>query len=71
MAAVPATDATIQKKVFGSKHSLDLEKRTTLKFLSEEIDYILKTVKSLKDASLLIKCVSKQNAIFKIMLDVT
>ena len=42
-----ATDAAIQKKIYGS--------RTALVFSNEEIDDIIKLVKYLKDAGLLIK----------------
>ena len=45
--AASATDASIQNKRFGS--------RTALAFSNEKIDYIMKTVESLKDAVLLIK----------------
>ena len=46
-----ATDAAIQKKMFGSG--------ATLVFLNEETDDIMKILKSLKEAGLLIKYVSK------------
>ena len=45
--AASATDAAIQNKRFGS--------RTALAFSNEKIDYIMKTVESLKDAVLLTK----------------
>ena len=51
-AAVSATDAAIQKKRFGSG-------MTTLIISNEEMDDILKIIKSLKESGLLIKGVSK------------
>ena len=50
-ASAQATDAAIQSKCFRSC--------TTLVFSNEEIDDIIKIVKSLKDADLLIKGVSE------------
>ena len=58
MAAVSSRDAAIQKKILGSGHPSDLAKRTTLVFLNEEIDDIIRIVKSLKDPGLLIQAVS-------------
>ena len=46
------TDAAIQKKVFGSG--------TTLVFSNKEIDDIMKLIKSLEDAALLIKGVCEK-----------
>ena len=53
-AAASATDAAIQKKVFGSG-------MTTLTTASEEMNNIMKTIKYLKDTSLLIKGDSERN----------
>ena len=50
-AAASATDAAIQKKNFGS--------RTMLLFPNEEIDDIIKIVKSIEDVGLLIRGVSE------------
>ena len=51
MTASSATDAAIQKKIFRSG--------TALVFSNEEIDDIIKIVKSLKDITLLIKGISE------------
>ena len=51
-AAVLATEAAIQKKLFGSG-------MTTLIISTEEMNDIMKTVKSLEESGLLIKGVSK------------
>ena len=51
IAALSATDAAIQKKIFGSK--------TAPITANEEIDDIMKIVKSLKDSGLLIKDVKE------------
>ena len=53
-AGASATDAAIQKKVFGSG-------MTTLTTASEELNNIMKTIKYLKDTSLLIKGDSETN----------
>ena len=50
-AAASVRDAAIQKKIFGSE--------TTLDFSNKETDDIIKIVKSLEDAGLLIKVVSE------------
>ena len=47
-----ATDAAIQKKIFGSGIS-------TLTISNEEMNDVMKIIKSIKDASLLIKDVSE------------
>ena len=48
--AVSATDAAIHKKMFGSgTNPLDLAKRTTLIILNEEMNDIIKIVKSLEE----------------------
>ena len=52
MAVASATDAAIHKKIFGSGF-------TTLIISNEEMEDIMKTVKSLEDSGLLIKGVSK------------
>ena len=51
-AVASATDATIQKTIFGSW-------MTTLIILNEEMNDIMKIIKSPEDAGSLIKCVSK------------
>ena len=51
-----ATNTAVQKKLFGSgMYSLDLANRTTSRIWNEEIDGLMKMVKSLEDAGLLIK----------------
>ena len=50
--AASATDGAIHKKMFGSGF-------TTLIVSNNEIEDIMKLVKSLEDSALLIKCVSK------------
>ena len=49
--AASSTDEIIQKKLYGS--------RTTILLSNEEIEHIIKLVKSLKDIGLVIKGVSK------------
>ena len=51
-AAVSATDTAIQKKIYGSGF-------TTLIISNEEMNDIMKTVKSLEDSGLIIKGVSE------------
>ena len=60
-AAASATDATIHKKVLESGlHSLDLASRvTTLIMLNEEMNNVMKIVKSLEESALLIKGVGE------------
>ena len=53
MKAASATDVAIQKKIFGSG-------RTTLMISNEEMDDIMKIVKSLEDSGFLIKGVSER-----------
>ena len=53
-AAASATDAAIHKKMFGSGF-------TTLIISNEEINGIIKIVKSLEESGLLIKGVSEKN----------
>ena len=53
MAATSPTDAAIHKKMFGSGF-------TTLIISNEEMNDIMKIVKSLEESGLLIKCVKKQ-----------
>ena len=49
---MPAPDAAIQKKIYGSG--------TTASIISnEEINYIMKIIKSLEESGLLIKCLSE------------
>ena len=55
-ATASATDATIQKKIFGSGCPAELVSQTTkLIFPNEESNDIIKMVESLKDSCLLIK----------------
>ena len=51
IAAASATDAAIQKNIFGSG--------TTLVFSNQEIDDVMKVAKSLEDAGFLIKGISE------------
>ena len=66
--AASATDAAVHKKMFGSGcvakvsdriRPSDLAKRTTLIISNEEMNYIMKIVKSLEESGLLIKGVSE------------
>ena len=58
-AASSATDAATHKKMFGSgAHPSALAKQTTLIILNEEMNDIMKRVKSLEESGLLIKAVS-------------
>ena len=52
MAALPATDATVQKKIHGSGI-------TTMIISNEEMKGIMKILKSLKESGLLIKSVGE------------
>ena len=52
LAAAAATDAAIHKKIFGSGN-------TTLIISNEEMNDIMKIIKSLEESGLLIKSVSK------------
>ena len=61
-AAASAADAEIHKKILGSGRPLDLappHNNTTLIISNDEIDYILKIVKSLEDSDVLLKGVSE------------
>ena len=59
-AAASATDATIQKKSFGSGHPLDLASWTaTLAFSNEDLNYVMEIVKSLEESVLLMKSVNE------------
>ena len=59
-AAASAKDATIQKKIFGSWHPLDIASRTAALIISDkEMEDIMKIVESLKESGLLIKGVSE------------
>ena len=59
-AAAAAIDASIHKEMFGSgTGSLDLAKQTTLIISNEEMNDIMKIVKSLEESGLLIKGVSE------------
>ena len=77
-AAASATDAVIQERVFGTGvHPSDLTKQTILIILNEEMDDIIKIIKSLVESRSLIKNVSErikneakeQNGEFLDMLD--
>ena len=57
--AAAATDAAIYKKIFGSGFPLDIVSRlTTLMISNEEMNDIMKIVKSREESALLIKGVS-------------
>ena len=59
-AAASATDAAIHKKMFGSGRFLDLATRnTTLIISNEEMNDIMKIIKSLEESGILIKDVSE------------
>ena len=59
-AAASATDVAIHKKMFGSGRPSDFASRTTTVIISnEEMDDIMKIVKSLEESGLLIKGISK------------
>ena len=59
-AAAAATDAAIHKKMFGSgMHPSDLAKQITLPISNEEMNDIMKIIKSLEAFGLLIKDISK------------
>ena len=59
-AVTSATDAAIQNTSFGLGHRSDLAPRTTtLVFPNEDLNGIMKIVKSLEDPGLLIKGVSE------------
>ena len=60
-AVISATNAAIYKKMFGSGHPSDLASRnTTLMISNEEMNNIMKIIKSLEISALLIKDVSKK-----------
>ena len=54
-AAASAADAGVHKKILGSGHN----NNTTLIISNDEIDYILKIVKSFEDSGVLLKGVSE------------
>ena len=58
MAAVSATDGTIQKKIFGSGHPDMLAKGRTI-IANEEMDDIMKIIRSLEELGFLINGASK------------
>ena len=59
---VSAADADIQKKIYGSGHPSDLASHTTTLIISnEEMEDIMKIIKSLEESGLLIKAISKTN----------
>ena len=61
IAAASATYAAIHKKMFGSGRPLGLASHTkTLKISNEEMNDIMKIVKSLKESGLSIKGVSEK-----------
>ena len=58
--AAAATDASIHKKIFGSGiHPSDLTNQTTLVISNEEMNDVMKIVKSLEQSGLSIKAVSE------------
>ena len=60
LTAAAATDAAIHKKMFGSgTRLLHLASSTKLIISSEEMNDIMKIIKSLEEPGLLIKCVSE------------
>ena len=60
LTAAAATDAAIHKTMFGSgRRLLHLASRTKLIISSEEMNDIMKIIKSLEKPDLLIKCVSE------------
>ena len=60
MAAASAKDAAVQKKIFELEHPLNLALRTTtLVFSNEDMNDVMKIVKSLEKSGLLIKGVSQ------------
>ena len=57
-----AADAAIQKKIYGSGHPSDLASRTTaLITLNDEMEDIMKIIKSLEESGFLIKEISEKN----------
>ena len=56
-----AADAAIQKKIYGSGHPSDLASRTTaLITLNDEMEDIMKIIKSLEESGFLIKEISEK-----------
>ena len=58
-AAASAADAGIHKKILGSGHNRPSHNNTTLIISNDEIEDIIKIVKSLEDSGLLLKGVTK------------
>ena len=59
-AKMPAADAAIQKKIYGSGRPLHLASRTTVLIISnEEMEDIIKIIKSLEESVLLVKGISE------------
>ena len=59
-AAASATDAAIHKKLFGFGHPLDLTShKTTLIVSNEEMNDIMKIVKSFEESALLVKGITE------------
>ena len=59
-AGMSAADATIQKKIYGWGHPLDLASHTTgLVISNEEMEDIMKIVESVAESGLLIKGISE------------
>ena len=57
-----AADAAIQKKIYESGHRSNLASRTTALIISnEEMEDIIKIIKSLEESGLLIKGISETN----------
>ena len=60
-AAATTTDAAVHKKMFRSGHPLDLASRTTTLIISnDEMDDVVKIVKSLEESGSLKKVLVKQ-----------
>ena len=59
-AGISAANAAIQKKIYRLDHPLELASRTTALIIStEEMEDIMKVVKSLEESGLLIKVISE------------
>ena len=59
-AGISAANAAIQKKIYRLGHPLELASRTTALIIStEEMEDIMKVVKSLEESGLLIKVISE------------
>ena len=57
---ISAANAAIEKKIYGSGHPLELASRATALIISnEEMEDIMKVVKSLEESGLLINSISE------------